>query len=623
MIRFSIKIFTVLVIIYSHVIAQSDTVITSLSGLEDKGCNTHLIYQIYHSSLHLTGDTLRSDYYHLDTFTKVDTLIFDSYTITSQIYPPPYDIYGKSIAGFQFLDNDPNQFIYAFNYALGDVSCGFGMPGREHYYGTSSIDYFYAFGDSAWANYGGTVILSTDRGVTWTAWDSLAGRPKFQLISISPFNRNIFYGWTYSNGLIRSTDQGKTYLGVQEDDYWDQRSTLFYDNDETHIYGLTRNYDQSNVYVTDENGAKNNWSIILRHKYFNMPFAIDNSISGEVYYAEDNKIYKSTDYGASFNLYHNFDQPVTGLYKKPGTSILYCSTHSCIYKITGDLIETIKTFSIRKALSFYPLKKGNKWFYHTLGYSADTQRHPIDYYNKVEIIGDTVLSDGYNYFIKQTSIPGQRNYLEYERVDSLSGQLYTYESSGDRTSLIADLSAVPGSQFAVGFGEVTKVTDSLTTLFNTQHRCKAFDMSSLYLVNLVFANDIGIISNRTEFDFGSTSDKLLGCVINGVLYGDTITVDVKNPVAIPEHYALDQNYPNPFNPSTTIGYELPANSFVTLKVFDVLGREIATILSEYQVAGVHKQVFDTRSLQLTSEIYFYQLRAGKNIVITKKMMLLR
>jgi len=90
----------------------------------------------------------------------------------------------------------------------------------------------------------------------------------------------------------------------------------------------------------------------------------------------------------------------------------------------------------------------------------------------------------------------------------------------------------------------------------------------------------------------------------------------------PNEYTLFQNYPNPFNPTTTIKYQIPELSFVTLKVYDVLGNEIATLVNEEKPAGNYTVEFRIDNLELSSGIYFYQIRAG-NFVETKKMVLLR
>ena len=89
---------------------------------------------------------------------------------------------------------------------------------------------------------------------------------------------------------------------------------------------------------------------------------------------------------------------------------------------------------------------------------------------------------------------------------------------------------------------------------------------------------------------------------------------------LPTHFSLEQNYPNPFNPATTISFSLPSKSFVSLKVFDALGREVATLLSEELPAGTYSQQWNAASLP--SGVYFYRLQSG-SFIETKKLVLLR
>ncbi len=88
---------------------------------------------------------------------------------------------------------------------------------------------------------------------------------------------------------------------------------------------------------------------------------------------------------------------------------------------------------------------------------------------------------------------------------------------------------------------------------------------------------------------------------------------------IPNKFQLNQNYPNPFNPSTKISWQSPVGSWHTIKVYDVLGNEITTLIDEYKPAGRYEAEFNTSSL--SSGVYFYQLKAG-GFVTTKKMNLL-
>ena len=97
-------------------------------------------------------------------------------------------------------------------------------------------------------------------------------------------------------------------------------------------------------------------------------------------------------------------------------------------------------------------------------------------------------------------------------------------------------------------------------------------------------------------------------------------VSVDNIEGIPTKYELTQNFPNPFNPITKINYEIPELSFVTLKVYDVLGNEVTILVSEEKPVGRYEAEFN--AITLPSGIYFYQLQAG-NFIETKKMILMK
>ncbi|MGE5436940.1 MAG: T9SS type A sorting domain-containing protein [Syntrophothermus sp.] len=98
-------------------------------------------------------------------------------------------------------------------------------------------------------------------------------------------------------------------------------------------------------------------------------------------------------------------------------------------------------------------------------------------------------------------------------------------------------------------------------------------------------------------------------------YSEIVEVDKNNPTK----FLLNQNYPNPFNPSTTISFNVPEKSNVTLKVFDMLGNEVATLLNEVKEAGYYNINFDASSV--TSGIYLYQLSSGDNRSIRKMTLL--
>ena len=102
-----------------------------------------------------------------------------------------------------------------------------------------------------------------------------------------------------------------------------------------------------------------------------------------------------------------------------------------------------------------------------------------------------------------------------------------------------------------------------------------------------------------------------GNPLTSVLHGDELR---------PNQFALDQNYPNPFNPTTTIGFQLPANNYTTLIVYDVLGREVATLIDEMKEAGYYSATFNAS--KLSSGMYIARLKSGEKVQL-KKMQLLK
>lgn len=97
-------------------------------------------------------------------------------------------------------------------------------------------------------------------------------------------------------------------------------------------------------------------------------------------------------------------------------------------------------------------------------------------------------------------------------------------------------------------------------------------------------------------------------------YSDEVEIEISQPNV----FYLGQNYPNPFNPSTNIKYSIPADGNVTLKIYDILGEEVSTLVNEFQQAGTFDVVFDGSNL--SSGVYYYQLTSGE-LTSTKKMML--
>jgi hypothetical protein len=99
-----------------------------------------------------------------------------------------------------------------------------------------------------------------------------------------------------------------------------------------------------------------------------------------------------------------------------------------------------------------------------------------------------------------------------------------------------------------------------------------------------------------------------------------LPTDIEFVYTTPSEFLLSQNYPNPFNPLTSIQYQFPEKEFVTIRVFDVLGKEVATLVNEEKPAGTYEVIFNASDY--SGGVYFYRIQAG-NFVEIKKMMLMK
>ncbi|MCW9096319.1 MAG: T9SS type A sorting domain-containing protein [Ignavibacteriaceae bacterium] len=141
----------------------------------------------------------------------------------------------------------------------------------------------------------------------------------------------------------------------------------------------------------------------------------------------------------------------------------------------------------------------------------------------------------------------------------------------------------------------------------------------------IYLTGRGVGQNNTEanttlsiFDDGGTPG-ILPLVYNDTP-GNNIPEDNINNKSVPDKFSLGQNYPNPFNPSTVISFAIPSQEFVTVKVYDILGRQVKVLMNETKPAGYYEINFNAS--ELPSGTYIYEIRAG-NFVKTKKMILLK
>jgi len=195
-----------------------------------------------------------------------------------------------------------------------------------------------------------------------------------------------------------------------------------------------------------------------------------------------------------------------------------------------------------------------------------------------------------------------------QRFKTVTGYYQFNPQQGDKFS--ADFTLYKsGSPIATGVFEITASASSWTQ----------FSIDFSYFTNDIPDNCklIFIIDGPTSgTDYHKDSYFLLDDVN---LTGIATSVNDEN--IIPAKFSLEQNYPNPFNPTTKIQYNLPQNSFVNLKVYNAIGKEVASLINSVVPAGTHEVVFDASGLN--SGVYFYTLKTGNNFVQTRKMILMK
>ncbi|MGE5498950.1 MAG: hypothetical protein ACM3Q2_12795, partial [Syntrophothermus sp.] len=251
----------------------------------------------------------------------------------------------------------------------------------------------------------------------------------------------------------------------------------------------------------------------------------------------------------------------------------------------GDLLAWDKNIDWS---SFYPLQIGNMWIY----------KEPGTTYREVyRVLKDTVLSDGkvYKKIGTWTYNPASPGSFRLERMDS-AGNIYSLQPpyGSERiyklSSCVGDTST-SAIRILFRIWEKRLIYDEL--LKKETIRIDYFSINSMAAPGYLFEQGIGIKARYAEFFY----EGLTGAVINGVVYGDTSgTTDVRDYTSKANNYKLFPNYPNPFNPVTNIGFSIADECFVTLKVYDMLGREAASIVNDIKPAGSYKVQFDGRGL---------------------------
>jgi hypothetical protein len=282
---------------------------------------------------------------------------------------------------------------------------------------------------------------------------------------------------------------------------------------------------------------------------------------------------------------------------------------------------------------------GNRYYYFWYKPAAHGGSYTSGYFTQT-IISDTIINGNkYYVFHKSTMFESifptpsiDAGFTFYERSDST--KIYRFDMASQSEVIIIDfLDTLTTSypQLSSDYAQISGKSDSFS-IFNEYSKFiqvnfaypKPADLNSNYFYGMGYLSYFGhyLYSSYCPSVY-SYNVTLSGALIDNVVYGDT-SLDVTDvsgcPKQIPTSVQLFPNYPNPFNPSTNISFYLPSKSFTLLKIYDLLGKELATIVSEELQAGNHSRQWN--ALGLPNGIYFYRLKVG-SFVETRKLILLK
>ena len=302
------------------------------------------------------------------------------------------------------------------------------------------------------------------------------------------------------------------------------------------------------------------------------------------------------------------------------------------------LPSIIYTSSIdSNVFKYFPLNAGNRWTWY-----IDQFWNPGPGYETMKITGSQNINN-HVYFTAKTDIyyfyQNQHYVLNsYLRIDSLTGNLFNYNVQNQTECLYDSLNSKRNdSAYITCLNRWYRCDTGTYYIFNQYPKSKEFSWSNYFEAGgfRTYSLNFGRVYEVYSTVHGSTHWLLRGCLINGILYGDTnLYIGIsKISSEVPKNFVLYQNYPNPFNPATKIRFSIPLSrgvdaegrQGVLLIVYDVLGREITTLVNEKLSPGTYEVEFDPEKsgqAGLSSGIYYYTLTAG-DYIETKKMILIK
>ena len=500
------------------------------------------------------------------------------------------------------------------------------------------------------------IANTTDGGKTWNVQSNLSGK----WISISIPDKKHAFAITSSNIAVTSNG-GETWTLKNNLSGYSLNTMSFYDS----LNGLAAGWGGAIVKTTD---GGINWELITKSITASNAelwdiFFIDDSTGwacgGEGIYSNVGIILKTTNGGNSWTKIFNINDtgPLRSIYFIDALNGFAAGGDSTIFKTTNG---GLSWSSINEGVGYwndidfvnYPtgwiiggsageigklLKTtngGNTWNEDTsISFSTST---PGIHFTSKEIgwveVGDLEASTIQQLY-KTIDGGATWNLIKWNNPDTA---YYSWQFISDKIGWIATsplfgqpviLHTIDGGESwrsypVPGYFNSISFVDSLTgwgTNLGDMDMYKTTDGGKTWTPQRafsIFLEKVKFTNNNYGFAIGG-----IGAILNTTTGGVT-SVKEETKFIIPNNFILYQNYPNPFNPSTVISYQLSVASDVKLNIYDILGRKITTLIDKTIPAGKHEIKFDASKYNLSSGVYFYQIKVG-TFITTQKMVLLK
>lgn len=471
----------------------------------------------------------------------------------------------------------------------------------------------------------GAVLKTTDGGTTWRVLTpTLSSATNYTVESFDTTTAWVTgtVGGSADVSIWKTTDGGATWVSQYNNPAGFGDGVRFFNANDGVYYGDPDPWPSGNWEILTTSNGGTNWNRVPRANFppadsvaeeFGCANSMDvfgNNVWFNTYFNQTTTnpihVYKSTNKGLNWTAY-----PVT-LPSGPTFGMIAFSSelNGALGTINGDIGFTSDG--------------GATWTMTTMSGSVFRGMTNVPGFNTFITVGSSGISYYSQNFGPWTQLTtGITSILRC--VDATANAAWAAGNSGvilkltttpvpvELTSFTA---AIVGKDVSLNWITATEVNNHG---FEVQRKGSAGDF-----VTIAFIEGHGTTQQTQNYAYtdrnleaGKYSYRLKQVDFNGIYgYSDVVEVDAR----IPNKFGLSQNYPNPFNPTTTIGYEIAKETNVSLKVYDAIGNEVATLVNETKAPGTYEAIFDASNL--SNGVYFYKIQAG-NFTATKKLILMK